>query len=84
MAILCIIIEVFVWLTMIECLLLQGDIGFVSGSTGNMNLKSEEISTFEVNVLSLYTILLKFYMLIIDTHTQILILRQEENLTLQK
>ena len=49
-----------------------------------MNLKSEEISTFEVNVLSLYTILLKFYMLIIDTHTQILILRQEENLTLQK
>ena len=84
MAILCIIIEVFVWLTMIECLLLQGDIRFVSGSTGNMNLKSEEISTFEVNVLSLYTILLKFYMLIIDTHAQILILRQEENLTLQK
>ena len=49
-----------------------------------MNLESEDISTFEVNVRSLYTILLKTYILIIDTREQILILRQEENLTLQK
>ena len=49
-----------------------------------MNLESEEITTFEVNVLSPYTILLKTFILIIDTRAQILILRQEENLTLQK
>ena len=46
-----------------------------------MNLESEEITTFKVNVLSLYTILLKTYILIIDTRELIVILRQEENLT---
>ena len=60
------------------------DIVFVSGKTGNMNLESEEVTTFEVNVLGLYTILLKTYILSIDTRTQILILRQEQNLALQQ
>ena len=49
-----------------------------------MNLESEEVTTFEVNVLGLYTILLKTYILSIDTRTQILILRQEQNLALQQ